>query len=917
MAWAMRHPRAVLLGVLFVSLAAAAQLPNLQIAISPQSLIIEGDPDQRFYQDTLATFGSDRITVVFVSDPGLFQPAKLQAIREAVEAIEALPFVEKTRSLFSAPDIRVDDDLVTTDPYLERIPSDASQAAEIRTSALRNPFVRNNLFSTDGHALAINVYLHGDGPEPDPAFDTHVSEAIDRAIAPLAGRIDTVYQVGLPYVRSEIAKAVSREQIQLIGASFAVLLLTLMLMFRKTSALWIPLVTASLSVVWLLGAMAALQMPLSVLTAMVPVLLVIIGSTEDTHLLAEYYDGVSRGLGRRRAARSMARRLGLAVGLTFATSYIGFLTVGANPIGLVREFGLVASSGLAINFVLTALLVPVLLSHLGETQIRATTGPFARAYGALSRDLGGLILTNRRSFLVLCVGVLAGCLYAGTSVHVNNNLLNYFAGDSPIHGRIDRLRTQLAGLHTLQIVVDGHIDDAFERVRYLEELHKIQRYVARHPALDHSISFADYLALLNSAVNDTGRPALPYEDDVVRALMLFVGPDDVREYLSEDRSKASIVVRHGISDSTELTRVLDEIEAFVASKVDPDLAVTITGESILNGNAVNHLMFGQLRSLGLILAGILLIVSLLFVTVKAGLIAVAINVFPVAALFGVMGVAGIPLDSATTMIAAIAVGVGVDHAMHFMVRYNRHFRGRTDEITAVTRTIRDEAKPIGAATMALAAGFGTLTLSSFPPIHYFGLLSSMTMLFAFLATFVLAPILLSFVRLITIWDMLDTRARHELREHCALFRGMTTLQVRRVILLGHVSRSDEGKAIIQSGETGRAIYVLLKGTVAIETAGPGGTRDQMRAAVIGDVFGLTALMCGRPRAATAIALTPAEVLVLDWDRLQRIARFFPRTAYLLFKNLSAILGDRLIGRVSPVSELPRIPAAMSDMAVND
>ena len=907
MAWSMRRPRAVLLGVLIVSLFAAGQMPKLQIAISPQSLIVEGDPDQAFYQDTLATFGSDLITIVYVEDPQLFDRERLEAVRQVIDSIERLPFVEKTRSLFNVPHIRVDDEFVRTDPFLKDLPDGPDAAARIRQSALKNPFVRSNLLSPDGNALAINVYLREGDYTADPAYDAHVSQSIDRVIAPLQGVVAKAYQIGLPYVRSSIAEAVSEQQVEIIAAAFGVLLLVLLAVFRKASAAIIPLITAGLSIVWLLGAMAALGIPLTVLTAMVPILMVIIGSTEDVHLLADYFHGIGRGLGRYRAIRSMARRLGLAIGLTFVTSYVGFLAVGANPIALVRDFGLVASTGLAINFLLTALLVPVLLGIFGERTNTTDGGWAGRMYLAVSAYITDLILARRKSFLMLSALGMAACLYSATSLHINNSILNYVAPDSPVQQRIENLRAKLAGLYTMQLVVDGHVDRVFERAQYLGELQKIQGFIAQHPALDHSMSFADYISMLNSAVNDTGEPELPDDDDVVETLMLFVGPGDVSEYLSDDGSMASIVIRHSIAESSQLSAVLDQIEHYIATQTDPDLAITITGESVLTDNAVVHLMFGQIRSLVFIVIAIFLVVTLLFITAKAGLIAVVVNLFPIVALFGLMGYANIPLDSATSMIAAIAVGVGIDHTMHFMVRYNQHFRGGTDRVTAVSRTIRDEARPIGTATIALAAGFGTLALSDFPPIHYFGLLSAMTMLFAFVATFVLAPILLSYIPLITLWDMLGTNVRRELRDQCALFRGMRSLQIRRVILLGQVTRFENGAKIMQRGQHGDAIFVLLQGKVAVETTKADGSADTVKVASTGDVFGLAALMCGKPRVATATAIGEAEVLALNWARLQRIARFFPRSAYVLFRNLSAIIGERLADRVEQSPHVPAIP----------
>jgi len=895
MAWALRNPRLVVVVIAIISIAAASQLPKLTFAISPQSLIIEDDPDQAFYEHALETFGSDRISIVYIADPELFQPQKLSAIQQVANNLEALPFVRKTRSLFNVPDVRVEDDLVITRPFLQSPMTADLDPDAVRARALKNPFVRKNLLSDDGRAMAINVYLSDDDYRDDPAFDAYVAEAIQQAIQPLNGIVDTAYQIGLPYVRSALADTVAAEQYQTIGAALGVLLLSLLVMFRRPTAFIIPIITAGLSIIWLLGAMAALHIPLSVLTALVPVLIIIIGSTEDVHLLAETYDGLNRHLSLGHAIRKTIKRLALAITLTFLTSVLGFLAVSANPLSLVREFGLVAATGLAANFLLTAVLVPILLRASGE-KLRGGAANWASiAYGKMSAWITRFILLHRGLVLAACLATMGLFIHASASLQINNNILNYFAPDSPIQQRVRELGDHLAGLYTLQIVVDGHIDGAFERVTFLHELQEIQRFIDHHPLLDHSMSFADYIAVLNSAVNETGEPELPDDSDVVEALMLFVGPEDISEYLSYDRSQASIVVRHGISESQALGAALRELQTFIDEHTDPDLHVTITGESVLTDNAIEYLVDGQVFSLILIVATIFVTTALLFVNAKAGLIAVVVNLLPIAALFGVMGWAGIPLDSATSMIAALAVGIGVDHTMHFMVRYNLHFSGRNDELTAVAKTIHDEARPIGAASLALAAGFGTLALSSFPPVYYFGLLSAMTMAFSFLATFILAPVLLSYVRLITIWEFLGTRVRHELQERCDLFRGMSVPQIRRVIVLGRVVRFAHGEAVMRQGEVGHDLYILLNGNV--EIAARDGGSGKVNVVSVGDVFGVAALMCGKPRVATAVAVGNAEVLALSWNRLQRLARFFPRSAYLLFKNLSIVTGERLANHV--------------------
>ena len=236
------------------------------------------------------------------------------------------------------------------------------------------------------------------------------------------------------------------------------------------------------------------------------------------------------------------------------------------------------------------------------------------------------------------------------------------------------MHDRLSGLETFSVVVEGHIDGTFQKLRYLEEIVKIQRFLEQHEAFDFTLSFVDYLSLLNSAVNETGEPELPGDDEVIDSLSLFFRHKDIRPFVSPDFSRASIVVRHSTGSFQCLRTALDEVRRYVAENIDPDLDVRMTGGSILNSNAADAMVAGQARSLLLMLLVVFAVISLLFVNVRAGLIALVPNLFPIVVLFGVMGAAGIPLDTGTAMIAAIALGICVDHTIHFMVRYNKHLR---------------------------------------------------------------------------------------------------------------------------------------------------------------------------------------------------------------------------------------------------
>lgn len=883
------HPWPILLALLLVSLGAASQLHRLQIHVSPQGLAMENSPAMTFYESAVATFGAENITQIFVRDHDLFGHDKLDAIRSTIARLEALPYVESTESLFSIPNLRVIDEFVYTDPYLKDNPTTPKQVELVLKEALNNPFVRHNLLSDDGMAMAINVHIKR--AEDNPEFDTEAAAGIEAAIAHLETQVDEVFQVGLPYIRTHVRNLIQQDQKTLLPLAVTLLLFTLALTLRRINAAIIPLITAGLSILWTLGGMAALGIPVNVMTAIVPVLLIIVGSTEDIHLISEYQKGTVAGHGRHRAIQYMARRMGLAVLLTFFTSYLGFLSIALNPIQLLREFGLVASTGLAFNFLITASLIPVYLRFFGDRQPTRHN----KRHNLADRMIGTVchLVQHRKSWILLfTVTSLSVAAYGSLSIQINNNILDYFNQGSPVKYRASTLHEKLSGMETFSIILDGNIEDTFKRSRYLEEVVEIQRYLESTSSFDSSISIADYLALLNSVVNESGSLQLPDDDEVLGELNVLINHKNIKGYVTSDFSQTRIVVRHNIYASNNLNKALAELQSFVDENTDKGLNVNITGESVLTSQATDQMAAGQAKSLGLMLLVIFMVISLLFVNVKAGLLATLPNLFPIVILFGVMGYTGIPLDSATSMIAAIALGICVDNTMHFMVRYNCELTQHKSETKAILTTMREEATPITAASIALFLGLGVMVFSNFTPIAYFGILSGMVILLAYYANFFITPLLLSTTRLITLWDLLSLELRRGLIHDCPLFKGMRPRHVKRVILMSQVRDFKTGETIMHEGVEGKEMFILLEGKGMIHTIKPDTASKSVLSVGSGHVFGLTALVCGQTRISTAVALEDTKVLVLTWDSIQRGARFYPRIIFHLFRNLSAILANR-------------------------
>lgn len=887
------HYIPVLIVVVIMTVLAAMQLPRLTVDVSPEGLMLTDTPERDFYESILNDYGTDNITMVVIRDAELQLPENLQKIRRLIDKLSGFDFVERVESLYSVNHVWVEDDNIMSAPYLDPVPDTEDLADRIFEKAYQNPFIAKNLLSEDGETMAINIYL--DDVSLEDKQDSHISNSIESALQYYEGDFEEIYQIGLPYVRHTLEQQVVEEQMALIPQSLLALILVLIIILRNINAGIIPLVTSMMSIVWVLGLMAALDIPLTLVTAIVPLLLIIIGSTEDTHLVSEYLLAKKEGMSKGEAVRLMARRKGFASLMTFITSWFGFASVAVNPLEVLREFSIVASSGLLINYLVTMILVPSWLCVFGSRKSRRQQTLRAQGVFQPMLDMICYIVHRQKKPALLVIFVI--CLvsiYGASQIKLSNNIMAYFDDTSPIKTRANDIAESLAGIETFMIVLDAGIEGTFLNEKYLSQLHSLTTRIENGGRFDKATSFADHLAIMNSAVNDTGDIIVPDDDYAINELSIFVNHDEVRQYIDEDYSRAVIHVRHSIGSTYEFNEALTRLRKCMAENIDDAINITITGESVLVNEAADSMASAQAKSLALILIIIFIVISLIFVNAHVGLLSIVPNIVPIIIMFGVMGFAGIPLDTGTAMIAVISVGVIVDDTMHFMVRYNEELNTTYQEEGAIARTIRAEALPIISTSLGLIVGFLLMTQSGFQPIAYFGLLSALVMFIALLAVFIITPILLSSVRLVSLWDVLSLPLKDQLMKQCKLFEGMRPWQVKKLILLSELKRFKAGEMIMRAGEPAVEMYILLEGAVDIFITDEKGERVIKESPVSGRLFGMMRMSEEEQRSTSAMAREKSTVLVISWQSIERVARYYPRISSLFFKNLSAILGGSLI-----------------------
>lgn len=894
-----RRPWLSLTFLLLGSMLAATQLTELRVRVSADEMLVIDDPQRAYYEEVKATFGEEQVVLLVLEDQQLLAPDKLQALQAVVGELQSLPFVDRVESLFSTPHVRTVDGYLNKEPYLATLPESAEAGKALLEQASTNPLIRNVLVSASGDAMAVAIVLK-DTATPTP--DIELTAAIDRAIRPLAQVYEHSYPIGFAQVRTEIAERVMSEQRDLMPIAVAALLIALFLLLRQLIDIITPLLTAGISILWTFGLMGWLGVPINVVTSTIPILLIVVGSTEDIHLLAEFRRAQRCGDDTKTALRHMARKMGRTILLTFITTYAGFLSVGLSGIEVLSQFGLVASTGLAFNFIVTAVFIPAALALTGRWQLDGRSRLFEEKAFRWAAAYWQFLTTHRwHAFfaLSLCAAVAATGI---PRIVINHNPIDSLGETSPLARQIEELNEKFAGLESVSVVIESGIQDTFLHARYLEELVKVQRYVQSMDSSMSVTSFADYLALLNNAFQERPNAGVPTTNDEIAELMIFLDHNRVSSYVTEDYSKTRILIRHDIATTSRLKAMSRQLRTFLDEQLDPGLTATITGDSMLTLSATKSMIFGQLQSILMILTLFVLIIAFLFTDLRVGLLAAVPNIFPVIMLFGVMGYADIPLNIGTTMAAAIAIGIAVDDTLHFMLRYNQELRISKNDTRAMQNTIYEEALPVVSTSIALTAGFLVFALSDFPPVAQFGLLSALVISSALLADLIITPLTISSLRLVSLWDLLSSHVRQQVILRSPLFRGMRPWQIRRFVLSSMLLEFEPGEYVYHQNDDSNALYLVMKGVVEItvprkDKPGKDPIVDQFGS---GQIFGDVALLANQPRKTNAVALTHTTLMVLTREAIANVTLFHPFIASRLFLNLARNVSGRWVAFITRV-----------------
>ncbi len=743
------HRLGVVVAVVVVSAILAFQLRDLRLEIRRRANLPDDHPHVLVQNRMSDLFGGEGVVIIGVlaKRGDIFTTGILAKIHRITERVMELPKVIDT-SVFSiaAPNTKAivagESGVMDVHPLMDGVPESVEEIERIRREVRQDRFLRDTLIAKDESAAAIVAdFDHG-------VPDVELAQAIEDIVG--AERDDSV-QIAI--AGSPILRAALADYTAMIAYLFPLAVLVIGVIhweaFRTLQAMVLPLVTALMSVIWALGLMAALDLPMDTWSAMTPVLILAVAAGHAVQILKRYYEELAVDGDNDEAIVRAVCAVGPVMLTAGAVASAGFASLGTFGVLSLRVFGLLLAAGILSALVIELTFIPAFRSFLAPRRREVARERGGRWLEAALDRLAEWVTARPATMLAIGLLVLGVSLLGATGVRVDNSIRYWFAPSTQV--RIDDalLNEKLAGTATLRILIEGSEENVLQRPEVLSAIDDLVDVLEREPEIDGVTSLSGHVKRMHQAIND-GDPRwyrIPDDEATIGEYLflysLSAGPNGLTAFVDASYRRTMIRALSKTDEASFSRDLLRRLSEFAERRFDGlPVKAGIAGGTLGIQTALNDVVVSEKVSNMLqVTLIIFLLCSWLLRSFVGGLFVLVPLLVAVAFNFGVMGWLQVWLDMATSTITAMGISIGADFAIYLIFRIREEMRRLGDPRAAIFTSLRTSGKAIFFVSSAVALGYLVLPLSGFSIWIRLGVLTSVIVSVSAIAALVLIPAL--------------------------------------------------------------------------------------------------------------------------------------------------------------------------------
>jgi hypothetical protein len=748
-----RHRILVIISVIALTLIFGYFTRFVKISSDLMSLAPENNREMVNLKKTLERFGSSTMIMISVKSEDPYSLSTLTKIQQISSELKKLPEVEEVIDPLNATIFKYIFGMIVVKKSFPggEVPRSEEKIQEFKEEMLSEPILKNVVVSENGDALAIYIRLSNDRKKND------IREKILQILEPYRGP-EEFYLAGSTIIESWVKEYIQRDSVKLALPIILLVILVLFINFKSGRGIILPISIMLGSIIWTLGLMGIFQKQITMVGIMLPTLILVISSSYSIHFLNQYYKDIFSDSHKQRNVQKSLVNIGKTIILAAVTTIAGFAALTINKIAPMRELGIFVLIGVFFSMALSLTFLPAYLAMIKKPRKNIHASAEGSRMNHLFLKLGSLIVKRWRVILVLAVLIGVWSIVGIRNVEVDTGWQRFFKKNAAIIQSQRFIRSHFGGVSTMNVTleIEEESDLTFKNLEALRFVNRIEGWIRDKDMLGPTISFVDYVKRANQLMNKNNpeQYRLPETDAGLLKILLMFKMSDVTESLdnviTEDFKHANIIVRTAkvngpVLSATQFKEFLDDFRRFLSENRVQGINVEMTGVDLIYLSLIDYLVRSQLLSIAISIIIVFFIISYTFRSFVFGFFGLIPIVFGLLLNFGAMSYFDIPLDFVTSMISSIAVGLGVDNSIHYLIRFSRTKHSLPLE-ERIKMALVNSGIPIFFTSFTLISGFSVLLLSSFQPILYFGLLIAVTMIGCLIGVLLVLPALIYFVK---------------------------------------------------------------------------------------------------------------------------------------------------------------------------
>ncbi|MFT4535444.1 MAG: putative RND superfamily exporter protein [Saprospiraceae bacterium] len=733
----------IIAAFIFLIPISAYQVYHLKFAFDFEQFFPEGDPDLDFFQDFIKEFKTDDnfLLVAIDNEPTVFDEAFLKKFHQFTLELRDIPYVTSVQSLTTM------DYPIKTPFGINTIPIihiDQPDRYEFdKKNILSDKRFVNNYIASDGQSLAITARtIEAIGLEESKEMMTAIKALRDRY------NFQETHLLGRAYFQDELVEMQKDEITVSTAISGILIIFILMLIFRKPIGVFIALTSISLGLLYFMGIIGLLGRELNIMSALYPVLMLIVGTSDVIHIMSKYVDELRQGKDKRSAMIVTIKEIGLATLFTSVTTAIGFATLMTSNVRPIKEFGANAALGVMVAYFTVVLFTTCVLTLFSKNQImkETTENDF---WNRLMKSWYGKTLTHGKLIVGISVVFVAVCFYGMSKITMNYNVEDNLPINAQLTDDFLYFEKKYSGFRPVEFAITVKDDElTADGYRVLAEVSKIEDKLYENPNIKSILGMTTIYKSIERMNGGNRADAFKFPENErafkkSKRLVERMAGNETSVMISKDKKKTRISTRIADIGAENIKAEGEEIDRWINENIDTSIiSVKRTGTGLLIDKNAEYIRDNLLQGLLIALILVSLLMALLFRDWKMLLVALVPNFVPVIFAAGLLGFLSIELEAGVSIIFAVVFGIAVDDTIHFLSKYKLARDAKKTVEESIKITFEETGKAITFTTIILFFGFLVMLFSNHPPSVTVGLLISVTLVAALICDLFLLPVLM-------------------------------------------------------------------------------------------------------------------------------------------------------------------------------